>query len=204
MGKYKYIAEGIGAFVLTLAVSFSLAGYTPFLPTPLVAGLVLGMFVLMIGPLSGAHLNPAITLAVWATRGMGTRDAASYILAQFIGGGIAYVVFRMLVRVVSVTIPSMPDGVIVLGEALGTFLFSLGVASVVYEKVSVSLWWRAVIVGGFLWIGGHAGATLGTGVLNPAVAFGLNMFSWMHLVGPFVGAVAGMVTVRVVSRMPLW
>ncbi len=62
----KYFAECLGTFILSftvfLSVGAGLAGSVP-IAVPLVAGLALGLCVYTIGHISGAHLNPAVTLA---------------------------------------------------------------------------------------------------------------------------------------------
>jgi len=98
----------------------------------------------------------------------------------------------------SVTFLPANGGLVFLGEALGAFFLSLGVASAVYERTPH--FWRGIVVGGALWIGGWVGASLATGVVNPAVAFGLNAFTWMHAVGPIAGAILGMHAFRFISR----
>ena len=80
----KYIAELLGTFTLALVVGLSLAGSFPP-ATPLLAGLTLGLFVYTIGAISGAHINPAVTIGAWSIKKIGNKDALWYIVAQFIG-----------------------------------------------------------------------------------------------------------------------
>ena len=75
----KYIAEGLGAGTLTLVVALSLAGIFP-VSTPVLAGLVLGLFVYTIGYISGSHINPAVTLGVWSLNKISGKDALGYII----------------------------------------------------------------------------------------------------------------------------
>ena len=73
----KYIAEFIGTFALTLAVAGSLAA-TGGIPTALVAGITLGLFVFTIGRLSGAHINPAVTIGAWSMKKISLQNFRSF------------------------------------------------------------------------------------------------------------------------------
>ena len=85
----KYLAELLGTFTLTLAVLTSLALVTG-VPGPLLAGLTLGLFVYTVGSISGAHLNPAITIGLWSVHKISGSEATRYILIQFLGGLIPF------------------------------------------------------------------------------------------------------------------
>lgn len=84
----KYISEMIGTFLLV----FIGCGSAVFLGTdPLLVALVFGLTVMLnasslIGQTSGAHLNPAVTLAMLVNKKISTKDAVAYIVAQVIGG----------------------------------------------------------------------------------------------------------------------
>lgn len=94
----KYIAELFGTFVLVFVgcgtVVFSDAGVVGI---ALAFGLALMAMVYCIGPVSGAHVNPAVTLGVLSAGRMGLKDAIGYIIFQFIGATLgAAVLYYML------------------------------------------------------------------------------------------------------------
>lgn len=184
----KYIAEGLGTFALALTVGLSIAGVFP-VPTPLLAALVLGLFVYSIGHLSGSHINPAVTIGAWSIGKISPKDAASYIVAQFIGAGVAYGFITAFSHVSSLTISNgWTTGV---AELVGTFFFTFGIASVIYGRTPGNL--SGVVVGGSLLLGIAVSATMGAnGVLNPAVALGIGSFGVMYIIGPIIGSVLGM------------
>ncbi|MES2622991.1 MAG: aquaporin [Patescibacteria group bacterium] len=188
----KYIAELIGAFALTLTVSLSLVGTFP-IATPLLAALTLGLFVYSIGHISGAHINPAVTLGAWSIKKISTQNALAYMLAQFVGASIAMTIMAYTVGTPSVT--STLSWAVFFAELIGTFFFTFGIASVIYEKTpSVA---SGAVIGGSLLLGIAIAAHLGAnGILNPAVAFGIGSFNFAYILGPLVGSVLGMQAYR--------
>lgn len=80
----KFQAELIGVLFLTLAVGLT--------SSPLAIGLVLGTLVYLFSEASGAHLNPAVSLACWARDEISTRQLWSYLMAQ-VSGAVPAVVF---------------------------------------------------------------------------------------------------------------
>ena len=92
MTMKKYIAELIGTFVLVFGGvgSAVLAGaHIGFQGVALAFGLSLLAMVYTIGPISGCHINPAVTCGVLLTRKMELKDAVAYVIAQIIGAVIA-------------------------------------------------------------------------------------------------------------------
>ncbi|HJQ27423.1 MAG TPA: aquaporin Z [Blastocatellia bacterium] len=88
----KYIAEMIGTFVLVFGGCGSavLAGEKiGFLGVSLAFGLTLLTMAYAIGPISGCHINPAVTIGLLVSKKMDSRDVAGYIVAQIIGGILA-------------------------------------------------------------------------------------------------------------------
>jgi aquaporin Z len=190
----KYIAEFAGTCALTLAVfgSIALAGN---IPGALSAGIVLGLLVFTIGKVSGAHVNPAVTLGALSLKKISKQDAGFYILAQFAGAALAIV----FAKINGMNPPLVGDfsAHAIVAEILGTILFTFGIASIVFasdeSKAKSSDIAAPLVIGGSLTIGATIASGLGSnGVLNPAVAFGLGTFGWAYLIGPIVGAIIGM------------
>jgi glycerol uptake facilitator-like aquaporin len=158
------------------------------LTTPLVAGIALGLMVYVIGSISGAHVNPAITAGLWSLKKINNRDAIGYIIFQFIGAALALWLSRGITHA-----PNIFDGnsfPIFFSEMLGAFFFSFGVAAVATDKVPPAA--SGLVVGGSLFLGICVASFLSNGVLNPAVALGIGSFSLAYLLGPVFGAIIGM------------
>ena len=183
----KYLAELVGTFLLTLAVSVCLASKFP-VPTAVVAALALGVSVYVFGAISGTHINPAITLGLLSVGKISVKDALIYWVAQFAGGGAAYALTPMLTTRGAVT--AVDSASVFCAEALGAFVLAYGVASVVYGKAPGPA--AGLTIGGSLLIGISMAAANSNGVLNPAVALGIGSLSLMYVAGPLVGAVLAM------------
>lgn len=190
----KYLAEFIGTLVLTLAVSFSLAG-TFAVPTPVIAGLALGLGVYTLGPVSGAHFNPAITIGLMAIRKTAVKDGVLYLAAQLLGAAAAMLLARHMV--VMPDLPVLDTPMVAAAEMLGTFVFAFGVAAVAHDNVTQGA--SGLVVGGSLLLGISLAAA-SNGVLNPAVALGIGSFSLSYMIGPLAGAILAMVVYRFIGE----
>ena len=88
----KYAAELVGTFVLVFGGvgSAVLAGtHIGFAGVAFAFGLSLLAMAYAIGPISGCHINPAVTLGILIARKIGVKDAVLYMVAQVIGAIIA-------------------------------------------------------------------------------------------------------------------
>ncbi|HYF05110.1 MAG TPA: aquaporin [Patescibacteria group bacterium] len=184
----KYVAEGLGTFALAFIVVLSLGGQFP-VPTPILAGLSLGLMVYMVGGVSGSHINPAVTLGLWSIKVIGAKVAAGYIVAQIAGAALALWIASM----VGVAVPSAQgsfDLMIFGAEFVGNFFFAMGIASVVFKKTHEAV--SGIVVGASLFFGIAFAALIGSsGILNPAVAITLSSFTLEYILGPILGAIAG-------------
>lgn len=184
-----YAAECLGAFVLSFCVlaMTSTAGSAPM--TPVIAGLALMLLVYILGPISGAHVNPAITIAQWSVGRLSTANAVPYVAAQFFGGALALGLMWLILPVLPTVVPV--DSLSVMGlEAFGAGLLSLGVYAATSGRATAGA--SGFTVGGSLTLGALITSLLSqgaAGVLNPAVAVSLRFFSLSHLIAPVVGAV---------------
>jgi glycerol uptake facilitator-like aquaporin len=188
----KYIAEFIGTAVLSLAVVGSLVSGAGFV-TLLTVGITLGLLVATIGSISGAHVNPAVTLGLLSIKKIEWKEAFTYIVAQFAGAALALI----LVRLHSTPLPAIDSTfswVAIVAEAIGALVFTFGIASIVLATDSTKVESKApYVIGGSLTLGATIAVGLGSNaVLNPAVAFAIGSFGPAYIIGPIVGAVAGM------------
>ena len=191
----RVVAEFVGTALLTaiiLSVTRSQLPIAYFIA--LAAGLVVLMTTLVLNGVSGAHLNPVITLGLWSVRRFKTLSAVAYIVAQFAGAYAAYLLFTYFVG------QSWPDPVndfkakILVAEAIGAFVFSLGWAAAVYQRMEIGKFAATISVSLVLamLIASVGTGTAMPGFVNPAVALGLRSFEWgTYILGPALGAIIG-------------
>lgn len=189
--KNKYIAEFVGTFALSFIVLSAVSQVLPLpVSVPVIAGLTLGLFVYTIGGVSGAHINPAVTIGLWSIKKIDNRDAIAYIIAQIFAAAVAIVLARTLGMPTPEAVTSVFMAPLFFAEALGAFFFAFGIAAVVYGKAKDQM--SGVVVGGSLLLGILLASFAGSaGILNPAVAFALNAVSIMYILGPVVGTIVG-------------
>ena len=188
------VAEFFGTALLTstvLAQGHAIGAILnkPFFVTA-VAGLTLSLLVITVGRVSGAHVNPAVTIGLWTLRKIETTTAVVYIGAQILGAAVALSLYQYFQDDVLVNVAGKFDWHIFVAEAIGTFVFAFGIAAVVTQKLDG--YKAAFGIGASLMLGAIVAATLSNGILNPAVALGLNSWSWTYVAAPILGSVLGM------------
>lgn len=185
--RKKYLVELLGTFILALIVRLSVAGEF-VVPTPILAALTLALFVYSVGHISGAHFNPAVTLGLLSIRKISLRNALPYIGVQFVGAMLAIWVSNLLgVKLTPVSSNYFISG---LAEGMGMFCFTFGIAAVVAGRVEKAM--SGAVVGGSLLLGIALAALTGSvGILNPAVALAVQIFTPIYIVGPIIGSILG-------------
>ena len=192
--KVKYgpvTAEFVGTFALALAVLASTWGILPIVPTAVIAGLTLAIFVMSVGHASGANLNPAVTLGLFSIRKLDAANTVSYLIAQFSGALSAMVIMSLFLEgelVTRLTVSS--DYKTFFAEFLGALIFTFGIASALQQKLKGAD--SGLLIGGSLSLGIILASLGSAGVINPAVATSLGLFNWTNALGPVLGAIVGM------------
>ena len=198
----NYLTEFIGTFFLTLTIGATVITGTPF--APLAIGSSLMVMVYMGGHISGAHYNPAVTLAVYLRGKLAAREVGPYMLSQLAGAIAASLVVYLLTGRSFAPDPNF-DAVTKLGAVTGEFLFTFALALVVLNVATATKTagnsYFGLAIGFTVLVGAVAMGGLSGGAFNPAVGTGPAIVHalvgggslkdvWIYLVGPFLGGAA--------------
>lgn len=206
-----FAAEGVGTFLLVFFICgiLSVAGAGPLsldlAGLGILHALTLGVLVYALGSASGAHFNPAVTVAQFAIRQIRGRDAAVYIIFQLIGGVLAALLVKAIFHDAGASAhwgaTAIDSSVIqggspwfgALAEAAGTFMLMWAVMAVAVNPRGESHF-AGLVIGGALGLAVMVvGPATGAGLnparwLGPALASGTYADFWIYIVGPVVGA----------------
>ncbi len=189
-----YGAEFLGVFILTLvvysmAVRAALPFITPF-TSAIAIGLTIAVLTLVIGNLSGAHVNPAVTISMWVMRKFDILKTMLYISAQILGAVAALALLDYLLNRKIQNIASNDFHLRVLvAEALGAAIFLFGAVAAIMQDFTVVQ--KAAITGASFAVGIMVASLASNAVLNPAVALGIQSWNWSYVFGPIIGAIIG-------------
>jgi aquaporin Z len=200
----RYIAELLGTFALVFAGTGAIVinqvsgGAITHVGVALTFGLVVMAMIYTVGDISGAHLNPAVTIGFWASRRFPGRDVGPYILSQLAGAGIASALLKLLFpsdKLLGTTLPAGSEIQSCILEAVLTFLLMLTILSVstgAKEKgVTAGIAIGAVIGLEAMFAGPICGASMNPArSIAPAVVSGNVQHLWLYIAGPVLGALA--------------
>ncbi len=198
MDSKPLIAEFAGTFALVFVGAGAVAvGTGGLVGVALAHGLILTVIVAALGSASGAHVNPAVTLAVWIRNEITARMAVAYWVVQILGAAAAAFLLRFVLGGIgsglgATTLGSVSQTQGVVIEAVLTFLLATAVLRTAIRKtlgeagplvIGLTLA-AAILMGGPL-----TGASLNPArTLGPAMATGNFADLWVYLAGPALGA----------------
>ena len=201
----KLAAECIGTFALVFAgtgaivIDEASGGAVTHVGIALTFGLVVLAMIYTLGDISGAHLNPAVTLGFFAARRLPANQVTPYILSQCAGAFAASFLLHVLfprTATLGATIPSGPAPQSFVLELLLTAILMfviLGVSTGAAEKgITAGIVVGAVIGLEAMFAGPICGASMNPArSLAPALVSGHPEFLWIYIIAPIAGAFVG-------------
>ena len=202
LNKKNYLIELVGTFILVYAITsaatvYSKSGQLGVIGIGLVHAFVLTAIVFAIGYKSGAHVNPAVTVAFLITKRMNAIDGIFYIIFQIIGGILAAsVVFAILGPAISSSVTLPADNNVLrafLLEIAMTFTLVyivLTTAATASNKIAPL---AGLAIGLTLGFNVIFGGSISGGSLNPARSFGPALitgnlsYNWIYWIAPVIG-----------------
>ena len=162
-------------------------------------GLIIAAMIYATGHISGAHINPAVTLAFAVTRHFPLVRVPLYWLAQVAGALLAALLLRALfgnVAHLGTTLPAGGDGQSLVLEMVLTFFLMFVIMAVATDDRAVGQA-AALAIGGTVLLDAMFGGPISGASMNPARSLGPAVVSgtlshlWIYILGPVVGALAG-------------
>jgi aquaporin Z len=196
----KYIAEFIGTFFLVLTIGCTVIPGAAGVIAPLAIGAALMVMIFAGGHISGAHFNPAVTLAVFIRGRCDAKDVFPYWIAQGAAAVAAAFVAIFLVGKsgTPMEITNIPQAFV--AEFLFTFALAYVVVNAATAKGTAGNSFYGLAIGMTVMVGAFSVGAISGGAFNPAVAVGVAVMKlvnfsqiWLHIVADLAGGlVAGL------------
>jgi len=200
----KYLTEFIGTFFLVLTIGCTVISNVDV--APLAIGAALMVMIFAGGHVSGAHYNPAVTLAVWLRGRCDTKDVVPYAIAQVVAACLAALAVGFLVGAPAKAAGELNVGKSLVAEFLFTFALAYVVLNVATAKGTSGNSFYGLAIGMTVMTGAFAVGGISGGAFNPAVAVGATVMGlidsskvWIHLVADFAGGAAAAFTFKFIN-----
>ena len=198
----KYVAECLGTFVLVffacgVAGQICDGSIPGLIGTALAFGLVIVAMAYSIGNISGCHINPAVSIAMLASKKMSMKDFCGYIVAQYLGAtagaGILYAIVGDNQKLGANGLYQNNPWTSLIIEVILTFVFVIAILGVTSKAENGSV--AGLVIGGALVLVHLLGISFTGTSVNPARTFGPALFSgsldiyWVFLLAPLAGGI---------------
>jgi len=203
----KCLAEFIGTYGLLffgcggIMAAERFAGAIPAIAIPLMFGAVVAVMIYTVGHISGAHFNPAVTLAFAVSRHFPTRQVVPYWLAQFLGGILAIGTLALILppgQSYGATIPSASVGVTFAWEVILSAFLMLVIIAVATDTRAEGVM-AGIAIGTIVTLCAFLGGPTSGASMNPARSLAPALFQgtmgtvWIYFAAPCMGTILGAV-----------
>jgi MIP family channel proteins len=205
VGTFALVSTGCGAIVVNHQT-----GALSHVGVALTFGLIITVMIAALGHLSGAHFNPAVTLAFALARRFSWREVPIYVVSQLFGAAVGAFTLRMLFGMTAKLGATLPHGDPI--QSMGIeFLMTAGLMFVITDVATdprvptplASLAIGATVTLGALWGGPISDASMNPArSFGPALAAGLWSYQWIYWLSPIFGAALGALVYEMI-RLPL-
>jgi MIP family channel proteins len=196
LAAFALVFAGCGAIVANAQYAGSLGA----VGVSLVFGLIIMVMVYATGHLSGAHINPAVTVAFTLSRHFPARDTAAYVAAQLVGATLGALVLLAVwpdrPGDLGATVPTVGAGSAFLYELVLTAFLMFVIMAVATDTRAVGAA-AAIAIGGTVGLDALFGGPVTGASMNPARSFGPALAAgewsdfWIYVAGPLAGAALG-------------
>jgi len=212
----NYLAEFLGTFALVfcgtgaVVIDQQFGGVVTHLGVAVTFGLIVMSMIYCLGNISGAHFNPAVSIAFTLARKFDPRHLAGYIGSQLAGALAASVLLKLLFpgdHLLGATLPAGSDMQSFIFEMILTFFLMLVIVNVATGSNEQGMF-AGLAIGGTvaleaLFAGPVCGASMNPArSLAPALVSGHTEHLWLYIAAPITGAVLAIPVWRYLSAAP--
>jgi len=199
----KYLAEIIGTFALifcgtgAIIINQESGGVITHAGIAATFGLIVAAMIYTVGDISGAHLNPAVTIAFWVAKSFPAKEIVPYILSQGVGAFLASITLKFLFpnnQLLGATMPAGSEMQSFVLELILTFILMFTILNVAKGSKEQGMFAGLAIGSVVLLEAMFAGPICGASMnpirsISPAVVSGHMEHLWVYLTAPTVGAI---------------
>jgi aquaporin NIP len=205
----KYLAEAVGTFALvffgTLAITLHMesGGIVSYFDVALTFGLSVALMIYFFRRVSGAHINPAVTIGAALAKKISKKHVLPYIVAQLCGALLASLVLRMIFPnsiYLGATMPAGPEETSFIYEFVMTFALMITV-------LNTDSRWTGIIVGILITLEAYVAGDISGASMNPARSIGPAVISghyehlWIYIAAPVSGSVLAVGIHKIIQKI---